>query len=186
MRARLTDLELVAAGEGLPIPDDAEFYQAIPRTMWPYFNDLTVREACLPSGNGHFSARALARMYAPLANGGEVDGVRLCSPERIKEMQRQLYDTTDRVLMVPCAGRSASGWEAWARHPTVRSWPGRWARATAFGHSGAGGSVGFADPEIGLAVAVTLNKMAYPMPGEGVTVEICDLVRRLTSAPEAG
>jgi len=49
----------------------------------------------------------------------------------------------------------------------------------AFGHPGAGGSVGFADPDSGLAVAVTLNKMSYPMPGEGVTLEICDLIRSL-------
>ena len=52
-------------------------------------------------------------------------------------------------------------------------------RGTAFGHAGAGGSTGFADPELGLGVAVTINKMAYPNPGEGTTLEICDLIRSL-------
>ena len=35
---------------------------------------LDIRVACLPSGNGHFTARALARMYGALANGGAVGG----------------------------------------------------------------------------------------------------------------
>ena len=35
----------------------------------------------------------------------------------------------------------------------------------------------FADPEVGLAVAITINKMAYPLPGEGTTLEITDLIR---------
>ena len=55
------------------------------------------------------------------------------------------------------------------------------ARESAFGHPGAGGSVGFADPEIGLGVGLTINKMAYPMPGEGTTLGICDLIRSLVS-----
>ena len=48
-------------------------------------------------------------------------------------------------------------------------------RKTAFGHSGDGGSVGFADPEVGLAVAVTVNKMAW---SRARTQAICDLIRR--------
>ena len=55
------------------------------------------------------------------------------------------------------------------------------ANEAAFGHPGAGGSVGFADPTLGIGVGVTLNKMQYPMPGEGVTLEICDLIRDLAA-----
>lgn len=175
---RLASLALLPAGDGLPIPDDAPFYEAMPKDMWPYFNDLTWREACLPSGNGHFSARGLARMYGALANGGEIDGVRLVSPERIAEMQRLQIYSVDRVLMVP--NRKAIGFMLGGLGPTPdgRMIAGPMGpRETAFGHPGAGGSIGFADPEIGLAVAVTLNKMAYPLPGEGVTAEICDRIR---------
>jgi len=50
-------------------------------------------------------------------------------------------------------------------------------RITAFGHPGAGGSVAFADPEVGLSVAVTINKMQNSLPGEGPTIEICRLIR---------
>jgi CubicO group peptidase (beta-lactamase class C family) len=50
-------------------------------------------------------------------------------------------------------------------------------RKTAFGHPGAGGSIAFADPEVGLAVAVTINKMQTTLQAEGPTFEICELIR---------
>jgi len=51
-------------------------------------------------------------------------------------------------------------------------------RRTSFGHSGAGGSTAFADPETGLAVAVTLNKMQGTLQAEGPTFEVCELIRQ--------
>ncbi len=81
--SRLATLEIHAAGEGMPIPDDADFYKAMPKPQWPHFNERSNREACLPSGNGHFTARALAKMYAALAGAGRMDGVRVVSPERL-------------------------------------------------------------------------------------------------------
>jgi CubicO group peptidase (beta-lactamase class C family) len=50
-------------------------------------------------------------------------------------------------------------------------------RETAFGHPGAGGSIAFADPEVGLSVAVTINKMQSTLQAEGPTYEICELIR---------
>jgi CubicO group peptidase (beta-lactamase class C family) len=50
-------------------------------------------------------------------------------------------------------------------------------RRTAFGHSGAGGSTAFADPETGLAMAVTINKMQMSFQAEGPTWAICEFVR---------
>ncbi|HZU77249.1 MAG TPA: hypothetical protein VFA70_10830, partial [Dehalococcoidia bacterium] len=51
-------------------------------------------------------------------------------------------------------------------------------RETCFGHAGAGGSIAFADPEVGLSIAVTLNQMQPAvMLGEGVTTQICNLIR---------
>src|SRR5690606_6035236 len=98
---RLTTLEIHAAGEGMGLPEDSDFFKAMPPEMWQYFNDMEMRAACVPSGNGHFTARALAKMYAALANGGEVDGVRLVSKERIAHMQRLMTDEVDRVIGVP-------------------------------------------------------------------------------------
>jgi CubicO group peptidase (beta-lactamase class C family) len=171
---RLATVKIFAAGEGSPIPADHDFYRAMPPEQWQHFNEMRVRKACLPSGNGHFTARALAKMYAALASGGEADGVRLVSRARIAQMQRLMTEAEDRVLMTPVSkgvGFFLGG--------SVRDGvPGPMGpRKTAFGHPGAGGSVAFADPEAGLAIAVTINKMAFPLPGEGATLEICNLIR---------
>lgn len=171
---RLTTLKIQVAGEGLPIPDDADFYKAMPKLMWPHFNGMPFRQACLPSGNGHFTARALARMYAALAGDGSVDGVRLVSPGRRAHMQRVMTTDVDRVLGV--AMTKGIGFFMGGEVNGIHGATGP--RTSAFGHPGAGGSVAFADPDAGLAVAVTINKMQSPLPGEGTTLEICDLIRK--------
>jgi len=182
VEARLTTIDLVPAGDGLPIPDDAPFYEAMPKAMWPHFNSLPFRRAPMPGANGHFTGRALARMYGALANGGAVDGVRLVSAERIAAMQHLRTAEVDRVLMVSI--RKNTGFFLGGLGPDLSGnlvHGPMGPRETAFGHPGAGGSVGFADPEIGLGVGVTINKMAYPLPGEGTTLEICDLLRSLAT-----
>ena len=185
--ARCTTLEVVAAGEGLPIPDDADFYKAMPKEMWPYFNSVDFRRACLPSANGHFSARALARVYAALTMGGELGGARLVSAERIEHMRRKTWDGVDRVLTVPV--RRGIGFWLGGLDPDLEGRPVAGAMGPdekTFGHTGAGGSTGFADPSSGLAAAVVVNKMDYPLPGEGTTQEICDLLRQLASDVAGG
>jgi CubicO group peptidase (beta-lactamase class C family) len=159
----------------MPIPPDHDFFKAMPADLgWSLYNDMRVRRACLPSANGHFSARALARMYGALANGGAIDGVRLVSPERIPLMQQILTEEVDRVLFMPIPKGIGFMFGGAATGVTGVFGP----RRTAFGHSGAGGSTAFADPEVGLAIAVTLNQMQMSLQGEGPTFEICDLIRR--------
>jgi CubicO group peptidase (beta-lactamase class C family) len=171
---RLASLQANAPSEGLPLTDDHDFFKAMPRENDFTFNDMAVRKACLPAANGHFTARALARMYGGLANGGEIGGVRLVSPERIAQMQKVVTDMPDRVLLgmpIPKGVGFMMGGD-WGGLPAA-SGP----RRTAFGHSGAGGSTAFADPEVGLSVAVTINKMQNSLQGEGPTFEICQLIR---------
>ena len=50
--------------------------------------------------NGHTNAGSLARIYAALANGGALDGVRLLSPEAI-ERARQLRFVEQRPALFP-------------------------------------------------------------------------------------
>ncbi len=178
--SRLTTLAIVAAGDGLPIPEDSPFFAAMPKPMWVYFNEMEMRTACMPGANGHFTARALARMYGALANGGTIGETSLVSPNAIKTMQILRTAEIDRVL--GRAIRRGAGFTFGGLSPNLAGdlVPGLLGPSEeAFGHGGAGGSVGFADPTIGLGVAVTLNKMAYPNPGEGVTQEICNLIRSL-------
>ena len=53
-----------------------------------YANSREWRKAEIPAANGHGSARAIAKFYGVLANGGERDGVHLLNPETI-DMARQ-------------------------------------------------------------------------------------------------
>jgi CubicO group peptidase (beta-lactamase class C family) len=173
---RLTTLQQAPPNPDSPmarLPADHDIFKAMPPGAPFTFNDMAIRKACLPSANGHFTARALARMYAALANGGEIDGTRLVSPGRIAFMNRCLVDSTDRVIMMPL--RKGIGFFLGGKVNGVHGAMGP--RASAFGHPGAGGSIAFADPEVGLSVAVTINKMQTTLQAEGPTYEICELIR---------
>jgi CubicO group peptidase (beta-lactamase class C family) len=161
---------------GMPeMPPDHDFYKAMPSTLpVTLYDEMRVRKACIPSANGHFTARALAKMYAAFANGGEIDRVRLVSKARITEMSRILTEDMDRVIMMPIP--KGVGFMMGGGRDGVAGVFGP--RRTAFGHSGAGGSTAFADPERNLAMAVTINRMHMSLQGEGPTFDICDLVRR--------
>src|SRR5688572_676681 len=165
--------EQAAASPMAQIPPDHDMWKAMPPTMGWNYNDMEVRQACIPSANGHFSARALARMYGALANGGELEGVRLVSPERIAKMSAVQVETPDRVIMMPL--RKSIGFFNGGKTMGVHGATGP--RETAFGHPGAGGSIAFADPEVGLSIAVTINKMQSTLQAEGPTFEICELIR---------
>jgi CubicO group peptidase (beta-lactamase class C family) len=176
--ASLQTAEEQAAGGGarrpqMQIPPDHDFFKAMRPNLGWNFNDMEVRKACIPSANGHFTARALARMYGALANGGQVDGVRLMSVERIPLMTSVQVDTPDRVIMMPIAKSIGffNGGKTMGMHGATGP------RRTAFGHPGAGGSVAFADPEVGLSIAVTINKMQSTLQAEGPTFELCELIR---------
>ncbi len=88
-------------------------------------------------------------------------------------MNRLSTNDVDRVLMV--ALNKGIGFQLGGENNGIHGPMGR--RQTAFGHSGAGGSVGFCDPEAKLAVGLTINKMQFSAPGEGPTLEICDAIR---------
>jgi CubicO group peptidase (beta-lactamase class C family) len=110
------------------------------------FNTPAVRRAEIPAGNAIGGARDLARMYAALANGGAVDGVRLVGPESIAR-----FNTPESTMMVGlpefCVGYQRLG----------QLVPGP--SETAFGHGGAGGSLGFADPERGVSFGFVKSRM---------------------------
>jgi CubicO group peptidase (beta-lactamase class C family) len=162
---RLTTLEVYP--EGFSFPADSEFHKASPPVLLEIVNDMRIRKACLPAYNGHFTARALAKMYGALANGGEIEGTRLVSKGRIRDMQRLMTDDIDVVLGSP--EKKGIGFYLGGLGGERPFGP----RLTSFGHLGAGGSVGFADPETGLSVAITVNKMG----SSDRRLEICDLIR---------
>jgi CubicO group peptidase (beta-lactamase class C family) len=109
---------------------------------------------------GISNARGLARMYAPLACGGGLDGVQLVDRSCLARMGEISTATNeDATLLIPT--RFALGFmksmdnRSRSRGDKDSAVMG----AHAFGHAGAGGSIGFADPEARMSFSYTMNKM---------------------------
>ncbi|ANW19542.1 serine hydrolase domain-containing protein [Streptomyces clavuligerus] len=110
------------------------------------FDSPDVQAAELPSSNGIGTARGLARMYAALI--GEVDGVRLFTPETLALATEEQASGQDQVMLVP--SRFSTGYML----PTATI---PMTGPSAFGHTGRGGSLGFADPERGTGFGYVMN-----------------------------
>ncbi|MFJ6884046.1 serine hydrolase domain-containing protein [Streptomyces californicus] len=112
------------------------------------FDSPEVQAAELPASNGISTARALARMYASLIS--EVDGVRLLAPETLESATKEQASGNDQVMLIP--SRFSSGYML----PTEAN-PMTGPRA--FGHTGRGGSLGFADPQHDIAFGYAMNNI---------------------------
>jgi CubicO group peptidase (beta-lactamase class C family) len=111
-------------------------------------------------GGGISNARGLAGMYAPLACGGALNGVRLADPETLTRMSRVSVATNeDATLLIPT--RFALGFMKSMDNRARREGDTDSAILSepAFGHVGAGGSIGFADPECGLSFGYAMSQM---------------------------
>lgn len=109
------------------------------------------RGAEIPAANGHGKARAVARLYAALARGGELDGVRVLSPDAIEQATVEQAHGRDEVMGLNL--RTALGFVLTSPDANLGPNP------RAFGHSGAGGSLGFADPDAKIGFGYTMNRM---------------------------
>jgi len=114
-----------------------------------------VLTASIPSANGLFTARSLARLYATLAAGGQLDGVRLLSEETLQRATQVQNRRIDLVVPFPMHWRLG-----YHRATTTKGTPRR-----AFGHYGFGGSGAWADPERNLSMALVLNHRIYTPSG---------------------
>jgi CubicO group peptidase (beta-lactamase class C family) len=116
-------------------------------------NTRSWRGAELGAANGHTTARSLARLYGSLARGGEIDGYRIVRPEALERFYAEQSYGPDQVLM-QMPTRFSMGF--------MLSQPGAMfgPHHKAFGHPGAGGSLGFADPQAKVGFGYTMNQMA--------------------------
>lgn len=154
------------------------------------FNRDALRRGQVPAANGHASARALGAVYSELlrdlgtdSSPSEAGEGRAGEPTVVL---RPLVSTARLQAAVtpqptppgqpdgPTAGAlfaaSPSGDETGGSRPVSRwglgfqLWPtGREGGHWAFGHAGIGGSIGLADPESGVAVAVTVNRLSFSL-----------------------
>jgi CubicO group peptidase (beta-lactamase class C family) len=122
-------------------------------------NTIPWRRAELPAAGGFGNARAIARIHAPMANGGEVDGVRLLSPRSADQVFDEQFYGRDLVLLItlrhgigfglPCAEMPMSP------NPRACFWGG-W-----------GGSLALIDLDARMTFAYVMNRM-----GEGTTGDL--------------
>ncbi len=101
-----------------------------------------------PAANGHGNARSLAGFYAGLLDGS------LLEPELLGEMTRQHSAGDDKTLLT----RTRFGLGCMLDQPTLAN-ATYGLGAKAFGHPGAGGSTGFADPERDVAFGFVTNTL---------------------------
>ncbi|TML37813.1 MAG: beta-lactamase family protein [Actinobacteria bacterium] len=130
------------------------------------YNSRGVHAAEVPAANGICTARSLARFYAGLI--GEVDGVRILSPETVAAATVEQSNGKDRVLIVPT--RFGLGYFLPSSFSPM-------AGPASFGHAGAGGSLGFADPETGVAFGYVMNKMQQNLAADPRTLTLIEAVK---------
>ena len=142
-------------------------------------NAPLARSASIPSMGGIGTARALAGFYAMLALGGVWRGRRFLGEKASGWMTSRLSRGFDKVLQIETsfsAGFMMDPLDSAGKK--IRQVMGPSVRA--FGHPGAGGSLGFADPENGIGFGYVMNQMETGvLPGERAG----SLVRSLYEAP---
>ena len=104
----------------------------------------------LPGGGGVANAFSMARLYAMLVNGGELDGVRLLKPETIAVARRQRSLGDD-----PLSGRLLRFGVGFELNPNPSQLG---APIDAFGHTGAGGSTHGAWPSLHTSFSYTMRE----------------------------
>jgi CubicO group peptidase (beta-lactamase class C family) len=160
------------AGEGdEEIPPESPFLLMGPLYLFPNAslgNRRDFQEASLPSGVTT-TARALARLYASLAIGGELDGVRILARETLA--RATALQTSDVDQMVGFPYPKSLGYNLGTEGPSMLGGP------TGFGYPGAGGNLAYAEPEFGFAIAIAKNRMtqAWPMAVEAAVREALGL-----------
>ena len=112
-----------------------------------YLDEHESLKACIAGAGGVFTARSLAKIYAVLANNGELDGVRLLSSGALKQIVKVYNHQRGDVVPMPMNWRLGY-------HRVFTTWP---RTPHAFGHFGYGGSGAWADPSRHLAVGYIVN-----------------------------
>jgi CubicO group peptidase (beta-lactamase class C family) len=117
-----------------------------------------VLTSSFPGFGGVGTGSGLAKFYAMLANGGELEGRRYLDTFVIDWMSTTLTQGADKVLLLETAFSAGFMRDPVDEHGVkVRQTFGPSAKA--FGHPGAGGSHAFADSETGLSFAYVMNQM---------------------------
>jgi CubicO group peptidase (beta-lactamase class C family) len=128
-------------------------------------NDPKIRLQPIVSFGGIGTAHSLAKFYARLASGD------LFSAKTLDWMTTTLADGIDRVFQIPTA--FSAGFMKGSRQAQRRIFG---PSVSAFGHPGAGGSHGFADPENKIAFAYVMNQMEQSVLPNEKSLRLVDAI----------
>lgn len=117
------------------------------------FNSALYRSTEMPSFNGQGTARGVARLFCALAQGGEIDRVRILSKEMVVHALSEAWYQTD-AFGLPC--RTSKG-GFMLRNDELMSYN---KNPRSFGHIGLGGAIAFGDPDAKLGFSFCGNRMA--------------------------
>ncbi|MEW5811738.1 MAG: serine hydrolase domain-containing protein [Actinomycetota bacterium] len=112
--------------------------------------DTPLLDGEIPAANGVATARALAKMYGAIANEGVIEGTQFLSRETAAALVGRRSLRPDHSLIMPLSFHLG-----YHGLPLFGMLPG-------FGHVGLGGSLGWADPERGLAFSFVHNRLLTP------------------------
>ncbi len=113
--------------------------------------DIPFLDGEVPAANGVVTARALAKMYAAIANRGRIDGTQFLSEELARGLIGKPKPWPDLNVGVPMPFHLG-----YHESPIPGLLKG-------FGHIGLGGTLGWADPETGSSFAFVHNRLLTPM-----------------------
>jgi CubicO group peptidase (beta-lactamase class C family) len=134
-------------------------------------NSKENRALPIVSFGGIGNATSLAKFYAMLANGGELDGSRFFERDTIAQMTTTLAAGFDRVFQIPTA--FSAGFMKDAPKAARRIFG---PSSLAFGHPGAGGSHAFADPEHSISFAYVMNQMEQSLLPNEKSLRLVDAI----------
>ena len=157
-------LAVLQCDDPAPSPERELVRRAVPAQVAlvpTVFNRPDVQAGCIPAVGGIANASSVARFFALLAGRGEVSGTRLLSTDRVERClkRRPDFDVDDETY----GKKFPMGVGAfWLEAPGVTVPGGR-----ILAHTGAGGSIGWADLDSGLSFAICHNSMTGRTPRRG-------------------
>lgn len=174
--AKQTDAMVPMPAEYLPPLFLASMPEAV-ALVPAVFERPDVRSAEVAGVGGIFNARSEARFWALLANGGELDGIRLLSKELVATFStpRANSEEPDSVMFGFPIPITVGGFWFGGNYPPVTCVQ----NPRAICHPGQGNSIGWADPDLNLAVAICHNKLFNPAaPDQDPLLPIAQAVRQ--------
>lgn len=165
--------EAVAADEAAEPPPLGAMVMTNP-VVRPYQDASSAawRQAEIAAANGQGNARSVATLYAAVAisgEGRELQGTKIVSQASLEALCAPMVSASQTDLVLGYGLNRGSGF---ILNTNAQYGP----NAAAFGHSGAGGSIGFADPTAGVAVGYAMNQM---QPGAVETTRAARLISAL-------